>query len=312
MINDLLKKIFGDIRAENPEMSQEDFDKIQRMVEEQVKKEPPPRVAFIGEAGVGKSTTLNVLFNAGQAVSHFEACTQEEAAFDVEVAKGTIRIYDMPGLGESLGKREQHLTTYRRVLEDADVALWILDAQYRAVESIQRYLAEELKAINPTIADKMVFALNKVDLVHPADWEPFANLPSAEQKGNIEARIIDIKKKLREALPTWNGNVIGYSALRYYNLNELFLAMLDAMPKGRRWVLTHREALADYLETLDEGLREKIKRSRPQQKTPEEQMTDLIGSMTEEQRAELLKSDESVRSFITRLLKGKITGKESE
>jgi small GTP-binding protein len=286
-------------------MKQEDFDKLQHMVEEQIKKEPPPRVAFIGESGVGKSTTLNVLFNAGREVSNIEACTQEEAAFDVEVAKGAIRIYDMPGLGESLKKRDQHLATYKRVLESADVALWILDAQYRAVESIQRYLAEELKTINPAITNKMVFALNKADLVHPADWVPFANLPSEEQKNNIEARILDIRNKIREAVPTWDGDVIGYSALRYYNLKVLFLAMLDAMPRERRWVLGSREALADYLDTLDEELRIKLTGSQSLTKTPQEQVTDLLANMTEEQRAELLKNDESVGSFFTRLMNGK-------
>jgi len=308
MINDMLKKIFGDIRAENPSLSQEEFDKLQRAVEEQVKKEPPPRVAFIGEAGVGKSTTLNVLFNAGQEVSHFEACTQEEAAFDVEVAKGVIRIYDMPGLGESIEKREKHLETYKRVLENIDVALWILDAQYRAIESIQTYLSREIKAINSSIAERMVFVLNKVDLVHPADWHPLANVPSEEQKRNIEARINDVKKKIREAVPTWKGDVIGYSALRYYNLPQLFLAMLEAMPRGRRWVLTDRKALADFLEKVDERVRPL--QSRPQNKTPEEQVTELLENMTEEQRAGLLKNNESVHSFFSRLMKNKGHKKE--
>jgi small GTP-binding protein len=308
MINDMLKKIFGDIRAENPSLSQEEFDKLQSAVEEQVKKEPPPRVAFIGEAGVGKSTTLNVLFNAGQEVSHFEACTQEEAAFDVEVAKGVIRIYDMPGLGESIEKREKHLETYKRVLENVDVALWILDAQYRAIESIQTYLSREIKAINSSIAERMVFVLNKVDLIHPADWHPLANVPSEEQKRNIEARINDVKKKIREAVPTWKGDVIGYSAFRYYNLPQLFLAMLEAMPRERRWVLTDRKALADFLEKVDERVRPL--QSRPQNKTPEEQVTELLENMTEEQRTGLLKNNESVHSFFSRLMNNKGHNKE--
>jgi predicted GTPase len=83
MIGDMLKKIIGDFRDENPSISQEDFEKIERMVQEKINKEPPPRVAVIGEAGVGKSTTLNVLFNAGREVSNVKACTKEEAAVEV-------------------------------------------------------------------------------------------------------------------------------------------------------------------------------------------------------------------------------------
>lgn len=305
MIGDMLKKIFGDFREENPSISQEDFDKIERMVQEKINKEPPPRVAVIGETGVGKSTTLNVLFNAGHDVSNVRACTEEAAAVDIEVAKGIIRIYDMPGLGESLSTRDRHLATYKRVLTDADVALWILDAQNRAVESIQRYLVEELKSINTKLTDKLVFALNKIDLVHPADWEQFANVPSTQQLNNTEARIQDIRAKIREALPTWHGSVIGYSAFRFYNLDKLFLAMLNAMPKNRRWVLGTRKALADYLEKLDAGLREKLRAERPQ-KSPQEQLRELLNHMTDAQRAELLKNEESVSTFLGRLMDEKI------
>jgi predicted GTPase len=59
----------------------------------------PPRIAVIGETGVGKSTTLNVLFNAGLEVSHTTACTQLEIEKEVEVRGGLLRIVDLPGLG---------------------------------------------------------------------------------------------------------------------------------------------------------------------------------------------------------------------
>jgi predicted GTPase len=216
----------------------------------------------------------------------------------------------MPGLGESLRMRDQHLATYKRVLTNADVALWILDAQNRAVEAVQRYLVEELQSINAKIVDKMVFALNKVDLVHPNDWEPFANVPSAEQLKNTEARIRDIRSKIREAVPTWKGNVIGYSAFRYYNLDKLFLAMFNAMPKHRRWVLGTRKALADYLEKIDAGLREKLRAERPP-KTAQEQLRELLVHMTDDQRAELLKNEESVGAFLCRLMDEKVVKGET-
>jgi hypothetical protein len=83
--------------------------------------------------------------------------------------------------------------------------------------------------------------------------------------------------------------------------------MLDAMPKERKWVLTQREALADYLDKLDKSLREKLKKSRCHDKTPEQQLVDLIQTMSEEQQAQLLKTDESVGALISRLMKRRDT-----
>ncbi|MEC4869077.1 MAG: GTPase, partial [Jaaginema sp. PMC 1078.18] len=83
-------------------MSDEDFEEIYNQIAEKVDNEPPPRFAFIGEAGVGKSSTLNALFNAGLPVSHTEACTQ--TAIDIEIkfnelegTNGLLVAYDMPG-----------------------------------------------------------------------------------------------------------------------------------------------------------------------------------------------------------------------
>jgi predicted GTPase len=163
-------------------------------------------------------------------------------------------VYDMPGLNESVAKHDQHLATYARVLADVDVALWILEAPNRAMERVQSFLLTELRQINPTLTDRVVFALNKVDLVHPGEtaWHPLVCLPSEEQLRNIEARIKDVQRLVREAVPTWKGTVIGYSATKRYNLPQLFAVMLDAVGKKRQWVLAEHKAIADYFEFVDE------------------------------------------------------------
>jgi len=264
-IKAMLERMLGDYRSkqlsENNHLTDSQIDNIIRKIEEQVENEAPPRVAFIGETGVGKSSTLNALFNAGLEVSPTEACTQQEQLIEIktETVEGTYGLlvaYDMPGLGESVSSRGKHLKTYSRVLQDVDVALWILDAQDRAIEFVQERLAGEIKDISRSLAERMVFALNKVDLVYPGEthWHPLANLPDPEQEQNIKARIRDVQKKIREALPTWRGTVIGYSANRRYNLPQLFSVMLDAVPEQRQWVLSSRKALADFFELVDTQL----------------------------------------------------------
>lgn len=282
LVQGLARDILGD-----QQMSEEDFEKIYRQIEDRVDNEPPPRFAFIGEAGVGKSSTLNALFNAGVAVSHIEACTQ--IADKIECLNGALIAYDMPGLGESRLKQREHIALYERVLKDVDVALWILDAQNRAIASVQEYLEAELQSINPRLLERMVIALNKVDLVYPGElaWHPLANLPSEEQEENIKGRIRDVKKRVREVIPHWKGRIIGYSANKRYNLPHLFDAMMDAVPNKRKWVVASRKALADFLELVDPQLLPPEKRrQRATNPVPQpSKMSDVVSSMPPEEFA---------------------------
>lgn len=291
LVQSLANDLLGDQK-----MSEEDFEEIYHMIQDKVDNEPPPRFAFIGETGVGKSSTLNSLFNAGLGVSHTEACTQEvrgiEISFDeVEGANGALIAYDMPGLGESQLKQREHIQLYERVLKDVDVALWILDAQHRAIASVQHYLETELKAIDPRLLDRMVIALNKIELVYPGEsaWHPLANLPSEEQEENIKGRIRDVKRKIHEVLPRWKGKVIGYSAHKRYNLPHLFDAMMDAVPNKRRWVVASRKALADFLELVDPQLLPPEKRQPREnfQQPQPSKMSDVVQNMPPEEFARL-------------------------
>lgn len=291
LVQGLARDLLGDQK-----MSDEDFEKIYRMIEDKVDNEPPPRFAFIGETGVGKSSTLNALFNAGLEVSHVKACTQTVQKVDVsfnevEGVNGALVAYDMPGLGESQLKQREHIALYEQVLKDVDVALWILDAQNRAIASVQQYLEKELKAIHPRLLERMVIALNKVELVYPGetDWHPLANLPSEEQEENIKGIIFDVKRKIREVLPNWQGKIIGYSAHKRYNLPQLFDAMMDAVPNKRRWVVASRKALADFLELVDPQLLPPEKRrSRATHQQPQpSKMSDIVQSMPSEELAKL-------------------------
>ena len=278
---DILKNFFQNLFANQKQTSKEDFEKILQQIKDKVENEPSPRFAFIGETGVGKSSTLNALFNAGVQVSHTEACTQTpnliEIPFnEIKGTKGSLFVYDMPGLGESRLKQEEHISLYKKVLKDVDVALWILDGQNRAIASVQQYLETELKFIDSKLLERMVIALNKVDLVHPGNWHPSANIPSDEQEKNINGRIKDVENKIREVLPNWKGKIVGYSANKRYQLPQLFDAMMDAVPTKRQWVVASRKSLADFLELVDPKF-------LPPEQTQSSKISDVVNSMSEEE-----------------------------
>ena len=195
----MVKNLFSDIQKNNPNVKEADWENIFEQIQNRMDNEPPPKIAVIGYTGVGKTSTLNALFNANLAISHTHAQTQTEQALDIKLQnihaeKGLLRVYDMPGLGESIFMQAQHLVTYKRVLLEADVAIWILEAHDRSISYIQEHLKKDIQQINPKLLKNIVFALNKVDLIHPGetDWNPYINMPSqegqaggSEQKGTV-------------------------------------------------------------------------------------------------------------------------------
>jgi uncharacterized protein len=305
-IKDILKTMFQELRIANPSIPTADFENVLTEVGKRIDNEPPPRIALIGESGVGKSTTLNSLFNAGQDVSHTEACTQIETAINITLEKiegggGALVVYDMPGLSESMASRASHISAYSRVLRDVDVALWVLDAQYRPMEAVQNYLIHEIRDMSPHLVDRMVFALNKVDLVYPGEraWHPLANLPSEEQEKNILSRIADVEKKIKEAVPSWKGQVIGYSAEKRYNLPQLFSVMLEAVPQKRQWVVASRKALADFLELVNPDLLpDNRKLNRQLSAGGDKNTSELDEEMSDAKFAEITKNKTSLLKYL--------------
>ena len=62
------------LRRANPKASDQEIREVRQELEKRIRDAPPPSIAIVGEAGVGKSSTINALFNAGVPISHTRAC----------------------------------------------------------------------------------------------------------------------------------------------------------------------------------------------------------------------------------------------
>ncbi len=251
--------------AMGDELSAEDAARLEAEVTRQMGDEEPPTVAVIGEAGVGKSSTINALFNSGSPISHTTAGTREAKRFDTNLldlagVNGRIRVYDMPGLGESLTTQEQYVQIYGEVLRKVDVALWVVEGHRRAMMSAQQMLRDVIAQIDPDLVRNLVVGMNKIDIIHPGEaaWNPYANVPGAEQEDNVRENERRIRKEVSSVVATWRGVVIPYSATRRYRLNSLFRAMVEAVPEKRQWVLTDRMALADFFALVDQRMLDRV------------------------------------------------------
>jgi uncharacterized protein len=243
--------------SESKELSDADKQRMGSEVDKAVAREPVPTIAIIGEAGVGKTTTLNALFNAGAVVGHSRPTTKTADGFQVEISdhhgnKGDIQVVDMPGLGESIAKAEELRELYERHLSNADVILWVHPAFDRMLEFSQRKVAEIFREKLGPLADHLVFGLNKADDMYPKNWRYHANVPSEEQFKHLEDAERHFADLMRKVLPHRSPlRVTTYSALQFYNLPRLFSLLMEAMPKKRRWVLEQRMDLANFIQKAD-------------------------------------------------------------
>lgn len=246
-------------------MSEEDIQKLEVEVANRINEEDPPKIAWVGLTGVGKSSTLNALFNAGRETNGVVACTKEEAAVYGNISKyigskGDIMVYDMPGLGEGIKEDNHHMETYKRVLPNVDVVVWTISAGDRKMEPEQRALLRLKQEFGRKFLERLVIVINKADITDPGEtsWRKEMNMPCLEQQKNMEIFEQEVLKKVKDVLPEWKGNLVTYSAKYRYRLDVLMTAIVEAVPKNRRWVYDRRADVADFKEFIDPRYREYI------------------------------------------------------
>jgi small GTP-binding protein len=189
------------------------------------------KIAFFGRTGVGKTSTINALFNLKWKVEHGKAATKEQVKELVNIqVKGDsfqVLVIDTPGFAESTSA--DYAMCHQDAAKEADCLFWIYQADVRYFSADQKALIN----LKPVLHPKSTFliGLNHIDLIHPQNWDSKANIPSSEQMSNIPIKSSIILDKLQKYLPHQLVPVIPYSAKKGYNLG-LILDMFSSMHKG--------------------------------------------------------------------------------
>ncbi len=188
----------------------------------------PPKVAVVGQAGVGKTTTINNLFNVSWKTSHVFAGTTCEQRENFQFAGGgELTVVDMPGLGEDLRRDPEYLKIYQDVLPGCDVILWIIQADLRTLAEDQRMWMSLTSGRMVGRQQRIVIGVNQVDKIGPGEWDTRLNFPSPEQENSIKRRCKDIRTKLSD-VGIRPKHVAYYSAYRRYGLYDLLSSIVGA------------------------------------------------------------------------------------
>lgn len=190
----------------------------------------PPKIAIIGKSGVGKTTTINNLFNVEWHVSEAITGTTEAQMETFQLkGEGKLSVVDMPGLGDSIAKDIEFKKIYQNILPDVDVILYIIQADDRGLGEDERIIRDVVLRCGKDLDKKLVVCINKVDLLgenEGLEWDDRINLPSEEQERLIESKCSDIERHLSRATGIKKDAIVYYSAIKRYHLFHVLYAIV--------------------------------------------------------------------------------------
>ena len=174
-------------------------DSIARRINDIISYEPV--IGIMGKTGAGKSSLCNAIFKGDIcAVSDVAACTRETQEMRIQFGKRSVRLIDIPGVGENAERDVEYEQLYRDLLPQLDLVLWVIKGDDRAFSADEHFY-------------KNVLA--------PAGGEA----PSQMQN------ILDKEAYITQRFGFTDHPVIAVAASEGYNVTHLVEAMVRALPK---------------------------------------------------------------------------------
>lgn len=231
-------------------LSKSDHDLVMKRLSDELRKRPF-KVAVIGQAGVGKTTTMQAWFGANpsdECPSDIKEGTTNVVTKIYHIADGfDVEINDMPGLGNDFRKDEEYERMYAKVLPTVDVIVYVISAKAKDFGEDCRILHDIVIPIckDNDVLKNLVIGVNQIDTIGEnsgIDWDKHTQdgkLSDAlydliqVKRHHINTKLINEKVVVNgtDAVPT--ERVAYYSALRAYNMKMVMEAILKT---ERGWV----------------------------------------------------------------------------
>ncbi|HCQ0098491.1 TPA: 50S ribosome-binding GTPase, partial [Escherichia coli] len=157
-------------------------DSIARRINDVISYEPV--IGIMGKTGAGKSSLCNAIFKGDIcAVSDVAACTRETQEMRIQFGKRSVRLIDIPGVGENAERDAEYEQLYRDLLPQLDLVLWVIKGDDRAFSADEHFYKNVLAPAGGEA--KTLFVLNQVDKIEPfREWDVVNARPSPSQMQN--------------------------------------------------------------------------------------------------------------------------------
>lgn len=200
-------------------------------------------IMFVGATGVGKSSTINALFNAEIAKIGYSTEPETDAIRKYEL--DNLVLWDTPGLGDNPQKDKIYASQIVSALKQKDgEGNLLIDEVVVLVNGSSRDMRTTYEIIESIVApyigdtERIVIAINQCDMALSGKyWSYDAKHPEIQLQMFLEEKIISVKDRVTEStgitvLPIY------YSALYHYNISKLLLTMMKSIPDSKRFLFT--------------------------------------------------------------------------
>ena len=213
-------------------------------------------IMLVGATGVGKSSTVNALFDMDAATVGIgvDPETMDIAQYEL----GNLTIWDTPGLGDTVEKDKSHVEQIvRKLSETNDDGTLLIDLVLVLLDASSKDMAVSYDVINNTLipclgkdnAHRILIGLNQSDMAMKGrHWDPVSNEPNDILADFLGRKAESVKRRVLEATGVTVDPVCycaGYTdedgeRCDPYNLSKLLRYILAAIPAEKRLVLVDK------------------------------------------------------------------------
>lgn len=187
-------------------------------------------IAVLGKCGHGKSSLLSAL--VGEELffaSHVGVGTKIAQSVDYDLnnlARIRLSILDLPGIGETVNRNEDHMELYRQAVANASAFIYVIRADQRDL-AVDQWVFSELFGRRGR-RKRVTIALTQVDKIHPLNRStPF--ILSPEQSMNLVEKISSVKKKLNMK----THQIVAVAATEKFGLENLIHTVSESIASNR-------------------------------------------------------------------------------